>query len=337
MTAPQTSRERGAAVPVGYGSLIAEAVRIAPPEAHTHFPWRDLDTIYGPMLPGSLHVISARTGSGKTLLLTNWLDAMLRPHNFRPVAYFPLETPAAEVYQRLVCHHLGVHPKGVLRGDFSAIEGGERRFQSELMALDKLLLGSDQRLWLYDLPRIGVAALCAALERASDEGCCVAIIDHLLRLDLNEADLYSEVSRAIRALKMTAEKTGMVIVVTSQQSRASSGGDKLAWFAPPDLSALKGSGTIEEEADAVLFLHRVLRDDLTPSQLTDIRVGKLPLQEAIQTDIMGVAVGKHRLDGIQTGAQCRLHVHHGIVSDISDDYRRQWDALRHGIHTGNRA
>lgn len=337
MTSPNTQRERGAAVPVGYGSLIADAVNIAPPSAHTHFPWADLDEIYGPMLPGSLHILSARTGSGKTLLITNWLDAMVRPANFRPVAYFPLETPATEVYQRLVCHHLGVHPKNVLRGDFSQIAGGERAFQGELMALDKLLLGSDQRLWLYDVPRISVTALCAALERASGEGCCVAIIDHLLRLDLDESNMYSEVSRAIRALKLCAEKTGMVIVVTSQQSRASSGGDKLAWFAPPDLSALKGSGTIEEEADAVLFLHRVLRDDLTPSQMTDIRTGKVPLQEAIQTDIMGVAVGKHRLDGIQTGAQCRLQVSHGIVSDVSEDYKRMWASHRHGIQTGSRA
>jgi replicative DNA helicase len=108
----------------------------------------------------------------------------------------------------------------------------------------------------------------------------------------------------------------------------------LAAFAPPDLSALKGAGTLEEEADLVLFLHRLLRDDLAKEQIADVRAGRIPLQEAVAPHLMGVAVGKHRLDGGKTGAQERVWVEHGRVSDLPDIERRTWEAHRNAIRTG---
>ena len=325
---------------------MAEVVeRIAPPDLHVRFPWRDLDAIYGPLLPGSVHIVSARTGSGKTLFVLNWLWSLIAPTPHTPVAYFPLETPAKEVVIRLACHSVNVHPADVLRGDFSAVPGGREGFTKAVGIVTEALLkpriypGTLEmapRLFLYDEPTISVPALRLAVLDAAERGCRVVIVDHLLRLDLgDQTNLYAQVSVAIRQLKMLAEEAGVVMIVTSQQSRAT-GGTKLAWYAAPDLQALKGAGTIEEEADGVLFLHRVLRDDITEKDRRAVEAGLTPLQDIVAAHLMGCAIGKHRLDGGQVGAACRLYVENGLVADLPDHIRRDWQAAQHAIRTASR-
>jgi len=326
---------------------MAELVdRIAPPEVHVRFPWRDLDSIYGPLLPGSVHIVSARTGSGKTLFVLNWLWSLIAPTPHTPVAYFPLETPAKEVVIRLACHSVHAHPADVLRGDFSAVPGGRDGFAKAVKIVTDALLtpriypgvpAMAPRLFLYDEPTITVAALRLAVLDAAERGCRVVIVDHLLRLDLgDQTNLYAQVSIAIRQLKMLAEEAGVVMIVTSQQSRAT-GGSKLGWYSAPDLQALKGAGTIEEEADGVLFLHRVLRDDITEKDRRAVEAGLTPLQDIVAAHLMGCAIGKHRLDGGQVGAACRLFVEHGLVADLPEHVRRDWQAAQHAIRTASRA
>ena len=315
-----------------------DAVEVADPILHVVFPWTDLDRLAGPLLPGSLTVVSARTGSGKTLFIRNWLHSLARPD--RPgVAYFPTETPVREVLRGIVCAELGINPVEVTRGDFTRVEGGRDGFLAHAIRIARELQSPrgdlvGPPLALYDHPRPTVALLRETLRTAAEQGCYVAVIDHLLRLDLGDgSQLFSEVTNGVRALKMLAQELGIAIVVTSQQGRASSGGDKLAWFTAPDLSALKGSGAIEEEADLVIFLHRVLRDDLAEKDRALVRSGAIPLQEAIQANVMGVAVGKHRLDGGKTGAACRLWVEHGRVTDLPAADRVAWEQTRHAIRT----
>jgi len=316
-----------------------EAAEVADPIMHVEFPWLALHDLTGPLLPGSLTVVSARTGSGKTLFIRNWLHWLARED--RPgVAYFPTETPVREVLRGIICAELGVNPVDIARGDFSRIEGGQDAFRAFALETAKrlqtprgALVGPP--LALYDHPRPNLGVLAATLKEAAEQGVSIAVIDHLLRLDLGDGtQLFAEVTAGVRQLKMLAESLGMAIVVTSQQGRAAFAGDRLAAFAPPDLSALKGSGAIEEEADLVLFLHRLLRDDLTAEQTADVRKGRIPLQDVVAPNLMGAAIGKHRLDGAKTGAACRLWVEHGRVTDLPESERLAWEAQRHGISTG---
>ena len=315
-----------------------EAADIPLPEELVPWPWEAVDRIAGPLAPGSFTIISARTGSGKTLFVRNWLNA-LAASDGPSVAYFPTETPRRDVLRGIVCAELHVDPVQVTRGDFTCVEGGQRGFFAAAQRVANRLLTprSDHLgapLMLFEHPRPSLPQIRDSLTRAKDHGCRVAVIDHILRLALGDGtQLFSEVTAAARGLKMLAEELGMAVVATSQQGRAAFAGDRLAMFAPPDLSALKGAGTLEEEADLVIFLHRLLRDDLGKEQLADIRAGKMPMQEAVMPNQMGVAVGKHRLDGGKTGAQERVWVEHGRVSDLPANVRLAWEASRHAIRT----
>ena len=70
---PGTSQ---ALVPADPILTAIDSTDIPLPEQHVRFPWFDLHAIYGPLLPGELHIVSARTGSGKTLFVRNWLRAL---------------------------------------------------------------------------------------------------------------------------------------------------------------------------------------------------------------------------------------------------------------------
>jgi replicative DNA helicase len=319
-----------------------EAATVPTPDELVPWPWDAVHRIAGPLAPGSLTLVSARTGSGKTLFIRNWLH-WLATHSGDDgpsVAYFPTETPVREVLRGITCAELGVDPVRIARGDFSHVEGGSDGFFAATQATAKRLLARRGELrgaplMLFQSPRPSLALVRESLSRAKQDGCTVAVIDHILRLDLGDGtQLFSEVTAAARGLKMLAEELQMAVVATSQQGRAAFAGDRLAAFAPPDLSALKGAGTLEEEADLVLFLHRLLRDDLAKEQIADVRAGRIPLQEAVAPHLMGVAVGKHRLDGGKTGAQERVWVEHGRVSDLPDIERRTWEAHRNAIRTG---
>lgn len=329
MSQPMRSLESAAPTPVNPGALASDAGHVCPPEFHVTYPWASLRDVAGPMLPGRLYLVSARTGSGKTLFIRALLEHWLYAAEPTPVALWATETAPEEVMRSLAAARLGVHPARIEEGDFSHVDGGERTFRDTVADLTLALCSSGEGhrkpLWLYGSPRPRVADIRRALKGFAESGGRVFVVDHLLRLAMDQRDMFAEVSAAIRDIKQIAQDFGLVGIVTSQQGRATGGGDRLAWFAPPDLSALKGSGALEEEADAVLFLHRVLRDDLTDAMIADIRRGKKPLKDAIDPTLMGVAVGKSRVDGSRTHGQCQLHVEHGRIYDLP--------ALAHGIRT----
>lgn len=316
-----------------------EAATVPTPDQLVPWPWDAVSRIAGPLAPGSLTIVSARTGSGKTLFIRNWLH-WLASLDGPSVAYFPTETPAKDVLRGIACAELGVNPVAVSHGDFGAVDGGATAFFAFTQAVSNRLLTprsslTGPPLMLFDAPRPSVATIRHTLTKAKQQGCAVAVIDHILRLDLGDGtQLFAEVTAAARGLKQLAQDLEMAVVITSQQGRQAFAGDRLAAFAPPDLSALKGAGTLEEEADLVLFLHRLLRDDLSDKDIAAIRRGQIPLQEAIAPHVMGVAVGKHRLDGGKTGAQERVWVEHGRVTDLPASERVAWEARREGIRTG---
>lgn len=326
--------------PMNPGILASHAGEVCPPELHVTFPWPSLRETAGPMLPGRLYIVSARTGSGKTLFVRSLLEHWLYAAEPTPVAMWPTETDPAELVRALAASRLGVHPARIEEGDFSRVEGGERAFRDVVADIALALCSSGQGhvkpLWLYGESRPRVGDIRRALKAFAEDGGRVFVVDHLLRLALDLRDLFASASEAIREFKQLAQDFGLVGIVTSQQGRATGGGDRLAWFAPPDLSALKGSGALEEEADGVLFLHRVLRHDLTDADMAEIRRGRKALKDAIDPTIMGVAVGKARVDGSRVHGQCYLRVEHGQVSELPAPQVRDGEAAAHGIRTGGR-
>lgn len=323
--------------PVNWQDVSREAKEVAPAATHAHLPWASLRAIHGPLLPGRLYVVSARTGSGKTLFVRTLIEGLVGADEPTPVAYWPTETTPAEIVRALAAARLGAHPARIEEDDFSAVPGGYGAFGAmcSTVAAEWLAPGKDTppRLSLYGDPRPSVQRIRLALEEAADRGVRVFIVDHLLRLALDEERLFSSATEAVRALKQAAQDLGLIGIVTSQQNRAANAGDRLGWFTAPDLSALKGSGAIEEEADGVLFLFRKLKADLTDGDRADVRSGKLPLKSAVAENVMGLAIGKARVDGSRTHEETALWVEYGRVTDLPPAERLAWEQAQHAIPT----
>lgn len=323
--------------PVAPAVLNAYIHRLAPASMHVHFPWQDLRDIHGPMLPGRLYIVSARTGSGKTLFVRSLLEHLVGGEQPVPTAYWSTETTSEEVIRAFAATRLGAHPARIEEDDFSQVPGGYGKFAVECANLVSDWCtdtrAAHRRLALFDEPYPRVTSIRLALEELVERGIRAFVVDHLLRCVSDLENPFSAVSTAIRALRQTASDLGLVCIVTSQQGRNASGGDRLAWFAPPDLSALKGAGTIEEEADGVLFLHRVLRDDLVRAEMAELRSGRMPLKSAIAPHLMGVGIGKARVDGSRTHAEARLWVENGVVTDLPAGARAEWQSRQHAIKT----
>jgi replicative DNA helicase len=338
MRRPLEVMPQAAPQPANWQDVSRAASEVAPAAMHAHFPWRSLRDIHGPLLPGRLYIVSARTGSGKTLFVRTLIEGLCGTAEPTPVAYWGTETPPAEIVRALAAARLGVHPARIEEDDFSGVPGGYGAFGAmcSLVSAEWLAPGrgnTPPRLSLYGDPRPAVQRIRLALEDAADRGVRVFIVDHILRLSLDEERLFPSATEAVRTLKQAAQDLGMVGIVTSQQNRAANAGDKLGWFAAPDLSALKGSGALEEEADGVLFLFRRLRPDLTEPERHDVRAGKIPLKSAILPNVMGVAIGKARVDGSRTHEETSLWVEHGRVTDLPPAEALAQDAAAHGIRT----
>jgi len=323
--------------PITPSELSQRAGNIAPAAMHVHFPWRDLRDIHGPMLPGRLYIVSARTGSGKTLFMRTLLEHLAGGERPTPTACWLTETSPEEAVRAFAAARLGAHPARIEEDDFSEVPGGYGAFTVEYSNLIADWCtdtrSGPRRLALFAEPYPRVTAIRLALEKLVDRGIRAFVVDHLLRCVSDLSNPFAAVSEAIRSLRQTAADLGLVAIVTSQQGRNASGGDRLGWFQAPDLSALKGSGTIEEEADGVIFLHRLLRDDLSDQARADVRIGRQPLKTAIAPNLMGVAIGKARVDGSRIHAETRLWVDRGTVTDLPEHAAREWQAAQHAIRT----
>lgn len=279
------------------------------------FPWGVLDRAAGELMPGDVWVISAKTGQGKTLFVVNWVQALMVGVVRTPVAVAPLEIAPKDFLKRLACLRADLDPANVLRNRWVDLPpDAPERFALELERLG--YPESLERLHVWDCPRMTRGQFVQLATRSASEGAKLIIVDHLLRMRHGSGEnLFAEVSETVRVAKELAKELDVTIVFTSQQGR-SKDGDRLARFTPPDLSALKGAGTIEEEADAVLFLWRPLKPGLTKSDREAFREGAVSLKDLLEPNRMCVTVGKHRIEGEALGQQVVLHVARGRVTEL---------------------
>ena len=225
-----------------------------------------IDADLGPMRPGQLIVPAARTGVGKTALVLQWAHhaaVVLR----ESVVVFSLEMSRRELAMRLLAQEAGVALWRLQRGklvnprwddvggDWPAVE-----------AAREVLRGS--RLLLVDSGCQTVAAIRARCRaRQIQCGLDLVFVDYLQLLGSGErhGNRTEEVSAISRALKLMAGELGVPVVAVSQLNREPerrSDGSAVTGLertrGEPRLSDLRESGSIENDADAVILLHRRL-------------------------------------------------------------------------------
>ena len=213
----------------------------------------DLDRVLGGFQKSDFIVLGARPSMGKTSLLLNIAQTVAErcleeKDNAVPVGVFSLEMSAEQLTQRLVAKAADVDAQRIANGQLSDGEMG--RVMAAADVLHRLPLRID------DTPGLTINAMRArAREMRRKYGVGLIIVDYLqllqapIRGDYNRVQ---EISQISRGLKHVARELGVPVIAASQLSRSVESRDNKR----PQLSDLRESGSIEQDADVVLMLYR---------------------------------------------------------------------------------
>ena len=226
--------------------------------------FRDVDTLLSGMQSGNLIVIAARPGVGKSSFVTNVarnvaVDAGL------PVAMFSLEMSRWEIGMRLLCGEARV-PWDSIRNKRVGAEDWSRIAQ----AADSL---HEAPLFIVDSGNVTLVDIRAKARRLSARraGLGMIIVDYLQLMSHTRRvdNRQQEIAEISRGLKMLAKELEIPVIAVSQLNRD----PERRQDKRPQLSDLRESGAIEQDADVVMFIHR---EDADPAKkgLADLIVAK---------------------------------------------------------------
>jgi replicative DNA helicase len=218
-------------------------------EAVTGVPtgFRDLDTITAGFHESEFVVVAARPSMGKTALCLNISQYVgLRTDN--SVGFFSLEMAKEQLVMRMLCSEGQIDLQKARRGFIS-----DREFERMKLAAERL---SQARIYVDETPALTVMEMKAKCRRLKmEQDLNLVFIDYiqLMRPGVRLENRTQEMSFISRSLKELAKELKMPVVGISQLSRAPEKGRAKP---VPQLSDLRESGAIEQDADVVIFIYR---------------------------------------------------------------------------------
>ncbi len=226
-----------------------------------------LDHLLGGLQPSDLIIIAARPGVGKSSLATTIANnAALR--NNAVVAMFTLEMSAEQVVQRMIASNTGIDSQRLRLGQIQDTEWKEFTRVSGVL--------SEASIFIDDTPSPSPMEIRTKARRlAAEFDLDLIIIDYLQLMqsgDRRNENRVQEISYISRSLKSLARELNVPVIALSQLSRAvEARTDKR-----PVLSDLRESGSIEQDADIVMFIYRdqPSDEDTDQSSIADIIVAK---------------------------------------------------------------
>jgi len=226
----------------------------------------DLDTLLTGLQPSDLIIIAGRRGMGKTGFALSLAKHAAQTHK-KHVAIFSLEMGNDQLVQRLIAQETGIDSQRLRTGKLEPDEW-------ELFTHAVEVLG-DTRIFLDDTPGITPLQLRTKCRRLYLEfGLDLIIVDYLQLMsgDTRTDNRVQEVSYISRQLKILARELNVPVLAAAQLSRAvEQRADK-----KPVLSDLRESGSLEQDADIVMFIYRpeVYEDDPAKANLAEIIIAK---------------------------------------------------------------
>jgi replicative DNA helicase len=222
----------------------------------------DLDRMMGGLQPSDLVILAGRPGMGKTSLATNvgynvakaWRgevkpDGHTMTVNGGIVGFFSLEMSAEQLATRIIAEQTGIPSNQIRRGGIS--EADFERIKDHSIELQSLPFYVDET------GGLSVAQLAARARRLKRQrGLDLLIIDYLQLLQgstrRSSENRVQEITEITTKLKALAKELNVPILALSQLSRQVESRDDKR----PQLSDLRESGSIEQDADVVLFVYR---------------------------------------------------------------------------------
>ena len=222
----------------------------------------DLDQKLGGLHPSDLLILAGRPSMGKTALATNIAFNVARNYRWEPtpegrktvdggvVAFYSLEMSAEQLAMRILADASGVSSDRLRKGEIDASDFGRIRDAAAEIGESPLYIDATGGLSLSKL-----AARARRLKRM-EHGLDLIIVDYLQLITVGEGNgqknRVQEVSEITGGLKALAKELSVPIIALSQLSRqVEQREDKR-----PQLSDLRESGSIEQDADCVMFVYR---------------------------------------------------------------------------------
>ena len=205
-----------------------------------------IDGLLGGLHRSDLIVLAARPSMGKTTLALDIGRRAALQHG-ACVAFFSLEMSAESVVQRMLAAEANV--------DFWQIRLGKFFEQEERKVMDAAGSLSETSIYVDDTPQVGTMSIRSKAKRlAFEHHLDLVVVDYLqlIQGESRKETRVQELSQITRSLKLLARELDVPVIAVSQLSRA------VEWRTShlPQLADLRESGTIEQDADIVVFIYR---------------------------------------------------------------------------------
>jgi replicative DNA helicase len=233
--------------------------------------FRDIDAITGGFQPGNLIIVAARPAMGKSAWVANIAENVAVKKGI-PVAFFSLEMSEVELAQRFIACRARISGDKLRKGQVA-----QKDWPKVVRACNELV---EAPLWFDDSSDLGILDLRAKARRLQAQeqgrgGLGLIVVDYLqlMRSDDPRANRVEQVGQMSRGLKILARELSVPVLAISQLSRA----PEQRHPPKPQLSDLRESGQLEQDADVVAFLYRqdYYRDpEDEPDGLADVIIAK---------------------------------------------------------------
>ncbi|HSV85642.1 MAG TPA: replicative DNA helicase, partial [Levilinea sp.] len=226
----------------------------------------DLDRLLGGLQKSDLLIVAGRPGMGKTGFLLSVAKNAAQKHK-KHVAMFSLEMSNEQLVQRLIAQETGIDTQRLRSGKLS-----ENEWPLFTHAIEVL---SDTHIYLDDTPAITPLQLrtkCRRLHMEFELDLIMVDYLQLMSSDNRSENRVQEVSFISRNMKVLARELDVPVLAAAQLSRAvEQRADKR-----PMLSDLRESGSLEQDSDIVMFIHRpdALEKDSPRQNIAEIIVSK---------------------------------------------------------------
>lgn len=229
--------------------------------------YRDLDNMTAGLQRSDLIILAARPAMGKTTLVTN-LAYNVATIAKQPVLFFSLEMSKEQLVDRMLADASGVDSWNIRTGNLS-----EDDFSKLSEAMGEM---AEAPIFIDDTPGISVLEMRTKARRAMHEQPLgLIIIDYLQLIQgsgRSDGNRVQEVSEISRGLKLLARELNVPVIALSQLSRTVESRSPQI----PQLSDLRESGSIEQDADIVMFIYReeYYNPDTDRQRVTDLIIAK---------------------------------------------------------------
>ncbi|MFP4483936.1 MAG: replicative DNA helicase [Spirochaetota bacterium] len=228
-------------------------------ESYTGIPsgFSELDNMLSGFQDSEFIIIGARPSVGKTALALT-MAGSIAVHRRTPLGFFTLEMSSMQIMQRLIASEARISSQ--------AIRAGMLRPSDFRSIADAAGLIYEAPLWITDTPNMALLDLRAQARRmVSQHGVRIIFVDYLSLITSENPELprHEQMAEVSRSLKALARELEVPVIALSQLTRDSEG-------RRPTLANIRESGSIEQDADVVIFLHRDRGEERTGDEHPNI-------------------------------------------------------------------